>query len=84
MSEPMRSLLKDEKYCEEEIRRVYEMMSNKETFTFKNIDAARQSLCWMKLYGATNIQASVDACLIEIILREKYFIFYSLQGGKAK
>ena len=69
---PVQELHKSKEYCLSEMQRIREMWSNKNTFTEKNINGARQSLAMILLYCPSELSTHTEAMLNELMRREMY------------
>lgn len=76
---PIQNLYSSKDFCLEELKRIRDMWSNRNTFTDRNIQGAKTSLGFMALYCPNEIQSLVIATIEELNKREMYFLFY---GGK--
>ena len=70
----MQELFSSEQYCKDEILRIRESFSNKNTFNSKTIEASKYSLAFMYLYCPEKLQSLVEATLNEIDRREQFLL----------
>lgn len=73
----MEELFSSEQYCKDELLRIRESFSNKETFNATSIDASRYTLGFMLLYCPEHLYTLIEATLDELNRREMYLLFRS-------